>query len=483
MTAKNLFSKLLILSALSFSLFGKEPSTMEKAADKYFAASNLSGSKASFDDEGRLSLIGGSGYLRNEVSNIQPFHVSLPALSVGCGGIDYRMGALSTVSAKEMKTVLENIAKGGASELFVLALDSVSPQIAGMTAKIQHWQNQLNSININSCEIGTSLAQGMWPKGTESKERICQQAAAKQSFFQNRIEAKHGCRDHTNRGTKEAKKLSEKEGILGDNFNLAWRVIKGNLLSEKQGFVEDVDLHDLYLNISGTILSISKGKEAAYEKEKKSKKKEETAPPDAQATLKFFEPKAKEALNVLMKGGTLSGAYRFDPKNEFTINANQTINIKMGQKLMIKQALESLAGKIVRERNPHLKEELTAEETALIQNTTFPIAKLVSVMAQHSGNLSKNFLSLDQIAGQIAFDQVSSYVENVLTKLLAYSRELEAKQLNNSQILPYQQSIEGALEELRFEKMKNLEQSSNWQNLLQFLLDVERNLTHPSGGH
>ena len=481
MTAKNLFSKLLIFSFLSFALFGKEPSTMEKAADKYFAASNLSASKASFDDEGRLSLIGGSGYLRNEVSNIQPFHASLPSLSVGCGGIDYRMGALSTVSAKEMKTVLENIAKGGVSELFVLALDSVSPQIAGMTAKIQHWQNQLNSININSCEIGTSLAQGMWPKGTESKERICQQAAAKQSFFQNRIEAKHGCRDHTNSGTKEAKKLSEKEGILGDNFNLAWRVIKGNLLSEKQGFVEDADLHDLYLNISGTIVSTSAKPVKSDKKEKK--KQEETAPPESQATLKFFEPKVKEALNVLMKGGTLSGAYRFDPKNEYTVSEGQTINIKVGQKLKIKQALESLAGKIVRERNPHLKEELTAEETALIQNTTFPIAKLVSVMAQHSGNLSKNFLSLDQIATQIAFDQVSSYVENVLTKLLAYSRELEAKQLNNSQILPYQQSIEGALEELRFEKMKNLEQSSNWQNLLQFLLDLERNLSHPSGGH
>jgi hypothetical protein len=321
----------------------------------------------------------------------------------------------------------------------------------------------------------------MWPKGTESKERICQQAAAKQSFFQNRIEAKHGCRDHTNSGTKEAKKLSEKEGILGDNFNLAWRVIKGNLLSEKQGFVEDADLHDLYLNISGTIVSTSAKPVKADKKEKK--KQEETAPPDVQATLRFFEPKAKEALNVLMKGGTLSGAYRFDPKNECTVSEGQTINIKVGQKLKIKQALESLAGKIVRERNPHLKEELTAEETALIQNTTFPIAKLVSVMAQHSGNLSKNFLSLDQIAGQIAFDQVSSYVESVLTKLLAYSRELEAKQLNNSQILPYQQSIEGALQELRFEKMKNLEQSSNWQNLLQFLLDVERNLSHPSGGH
>jgi len=132
------FLKLLILSIIPFSLFGKETSEIEQAVDKFFAAANVSGPSPSLKDGGRLSLIGGSTYLRNEVSNIQPFHVSLPSISVGCGGIDFRMGALSTVSHKEMKKALENIAKGGASEIFVLALDSVSPQIAGMTAKIQH---------------------------------------------------------------------------------------------------------------------------------------------------------------------------------------------------------------------------------------------------------------------------------------------------------------------------------------------------------
>lgn len=472
------FLKLLIISIIPFSLFGKENSKMEQAVDKFFAAANVSGGSTSFKDDGRLSLIGGSAYLRNEVSNIQPFHVSLPSISVGCGGIDFRMGALSTVSHKEMKKVLENIAKGGASELFVLALDSVSPQIAGMTAKIQHWQNQLNSININSCEIGTSLAQGMWPKGTAAKERICQQAAAKQSFFKNRIEAKHGCRDQTNEGTKKAKALAEGEGILGDNFNLAWRVIKGNGLTENQEFVADTDLHDLYLNISGTILSNVKEPSKV---EKKPKKKEETTPPQGEAAIQFFQPKAKEAMDVLMNGGILTGAYRFDPKNELTILTEQTITITEGKKSKLQKALKSLAAKIIEERKG--TQTLTAEELALIQNTTFPIAKLVSVMARHNGNLAKNFLSLDQIAGQIAFDQVSSYVENVLTKLISYSKELEAKQLTNCQILPYQETLESTLQELRFEKMKNIEQSSNWQNLLQFLIDVERNLNHPSGGH
>jgi len=319
----------------------------------------------------------------------------------------------------------------------------------------------------------------MWPKGTEAKERICQQAAAKQSFFKNRIEAKHGCRDQTNEGTKKAKALAEGEGILGDNFNLAWRVIKGNGLTETQGFVADNDLHDLYLNISGTILSITSWPPKTVEKE--SKKKEETTPPQGEAAIQFFQPKAKEAMDVLMNGGILTGAYRFDPKNELTILTEQTITITEGKKSKLQKALKSLAEKIIEERKG--TQALTDEELALIQNTTFPIAKLVSVMARHNGNLAKNFLSLDQIAGQIAFDQVSTYVENVLTKLISYSKELEAKQLNNSQILPYQETLEATLQELRFEKMKNIEQSSNWQNLLQFLLDVERNLTHPSGGH
>ena len=94
----------------------------------------------------------------------------------------------------------------------------------------------------------------------------------------------------------------------------------------------------------------------------------------------------------------------------------------------------------------------------------------------------QKFLSLDQLQNK-RFRQVSSYVESVLTKLISYSKELEAKQLTDCQILPYQKTLESTLQELRFEKMKNIEQSSNWQNLLQFLIDVERNLNHPSGGH
>lgn len=371
------------------SLFAETPSNMEQAADKFFAAANVSSSSASLKDGGRLSLIGGSGYLRNEVSNIQPFHVSLPSISVGCGGIDFRMGALSTVSHKEMKKVIENIAKGGASEFFLLALDSVSPQVANMTAKIQHWQNQINAVNINSCEIGTSLAQGMWPKGTAAKEHICQQAAAKQSFFKNRIEAKHGCRDQTNEGTKDARKLTEKEGILGENFNLAWRVIKGNSLTENQELVAETDLHDLYLNISGTILSTSK----EPSKKEKTKKKEETAPPPSEEAIRFFQPKAQKAIEVLLNGGTLTEAYRFDPKNEFTILENQEITILEGKKEKLHKALKSLSEKIIEERKG--TQALTKEELTLIQNTSFPIAKLISVMARHNGNLAKNFLSLD----------------------------------------------------------------------------------------
>lgn len=492
MRAKPTFFLFLLLPLFTLLGFCEEKSFLEDKVEAFFSVSNVSHGKSSYNDQDGLSLIGGSGYLRNEVSNIQPFNVSLPSLSIGCGGINYSMGAISTVSHVDMKKVLKNIAKGGASELFVLAIESTSPQISNMTAKIQHWQNQINAININSCEIGTSLAQGIWPSGTASKERICQQAASKQPFFRDRIEARHGCRDYRKKGTQKALSQAEEEGFLGDNFNLAWKVIKGNLLKEEQKFVDESDLHDLYLNISGTMISSTSSIETSEKKgeetpsltpeEVKKKRETEKVAPSKKATLKFFPPRGKEAVNVLMNGGVLTGAYKFHPKEECSILTGEKITVLQGKKSKIQTALKSLSKKIVSERTSSEKTSLNDEENELIQNSVFPIAKLVSVMAQHNGNLTNSFLSIDQIAGEIAFDSVCSYVESVLSKLLSFLREIEAQQLNNSQTILYKESLEKALEELRFEKMKNLEQTSNWQNLLQFLIDVERNLEKPSGG-
>jgi len=445
-----------------------EAKKIEGKADNFLdsidSVHNISKPIAYFDSEIGLNLIGGSAYIRNEVTDINPIHASLPSLSIGCGGIDFTGGALNVVSGENMKKTLKNITKSAGTHLFVLALEASSPIESSVMARLQHWQNQLNSININSCEIGTSLAEGLWPKGTSASEYICAQASEKQKFFADRIEAKHGCRDRSSKGFQKATKAAEEAGILLENFNLAWEVIKKPSLSDTKNFVSNEDKQDLYLNISGTLISKTgkKGNEPVFE---------------------FFEPKAEKALNMLIQGGTLQNAYRFNTKEPLDIQQNQSIKIAIGEKRRILESLKKLSKKIATERTRgENRTSLDDEQIKIIETTSFPISSLMALMAQWSGRIESEHVSLDECAEIIAFERVSSYLEEIVEKLLSYSRALEAKQFDTEKVHSYQESLEDVLAMISRRKLENYQKMSQKQKVIQFLLDIDRDLKTPEGG-
>ncbi|MCB1073687.1 MAG: conjugal transfer protein TraH, partial [Chlamydiia bacterium] len=162
-----------------FPLSAKEKKSFSGKIQEFFdqtnIPANISEGDVFYDDVIGVNFLGGSGFVRTQVSDINPIHVSLPKLNVGCGGIDYTMGALNIVSKDEMKKALLNIAKNAGTHAFLLALETTSPLTAGVMSKVQHWSNQLNAININSCEIGSSLIEGIWPRSEEATQYICSQ--------------------------------------------------------------------------------------------------------------------------------------------------------------------------------------------------------------------------------------------------------------------------------------------------------------------
>jgi len=469
---RGLFSRLgaafTLTCSLIFFLSSLEAKKIEEKVDHFLdsidSVHNVSHPASYFDSEIGLNLTGGSAYIRNEVTDINPIHTSLPSLSVGCGGIDFTGGALNVVFGEDMKKTLKNILKSSGTHLFKLALEASSPIESSVMTTLQHWQNQLNAININSCEIGTSLAEGLWPRGTNASEYICAQASEKQSLFKDRIEAKHGCRDRNSKGFREAKQTAEDAGILLEDFNLAWEVIKKPSLSDTKTFVANEDKQDLYLNVSGTLIS-------------KMGKKEE------QPSFEFFEPKAEQALNVLIRGGVLTKAYRFNTSDSLSIKENQNIKVTTGEKNRILESLKSLSKKIATERTRgKQKSALTEEEITIIETTTFPISSLMALMAQWSGRIESEHVSLDECAEIIAFERVALYLEEIVEKLLSYSRALEAKQFDTEKVHSYQESLEDVLAMINRRKIENYHKMSQKQKVIQFLLDIDRDLKTPEGG-
>lgn len=184
----------------SSTLLGKN--SLEGQINQFFDQFNVVANNTSSEYENSslgVNFLGAGGTVRTTVFDVNPVHIQLPSFSAGCGGIDYTLGGINVVSAKEMREALKSIASNGISYAFLLGIETVSPLVSSTMKQIQTWANQLNAININSCELATSLVQGVWPKGQRASSYICEHAGSSSPIFRDLIEAKHGCRDREKR--------------------------------------------------------------------------------------------------------------------------------------------------------------------------------------------------------------------------------------------------------------------------------------------
>ena len=126
----------------------------------------------------------GGGMIRNNVRSMRPVNIQLPRLDIGCGGIDYSFGSINVVGTKEWGKAIIDIGKVMTTHFAVLALQSAAPQVLDSIYKIQSWQMMLNGFDINSCQIGQSIAESIYPAGTAASDSICQNIGAKKRSFQ-----------------------------------------------------------------------------------------------------------------------------------------------------------------------------------------------------------------------------------------------------------------------------------------------------------
>ena len=228
-----------------------------------------------------VHYIGGTGEVRSGVYDVNPIHVSLPSFSAGCGGIDYNFGGINIASKDEMKRALKSIASNSVGYAFLLGLETVSPSVASTMKQVQTWANQLNAVNINSCEIASSLVQGAWPKTQRASSYICEHSGSSSPLFKDLIEAKHGCRDDSQKREEAYKNVAKNnKNILIENYNIAWKALENSNL--------DKETKELFMNMSGTIV-VREGHE-----------------------IKVYPPQFKKAMDILRTGGAIQNGYKIN---------------------------------------------------------------------------------------------------------------------------------------------------------------------------
>ncbi|MEI6628584.1 MAG: conjugal transfer protein TraH, partial [Alphaproteobacteria bacterium] len=129
-------------------------------------ASNVT-SPGAYKDQSGGYYSGGGVVSRTGSRNAQLATVQMPGFRAGCGGIDLWMGGFSHISSGALVEMLRNIGSSAASYAFMLAVQTVSPQIYNIMNELNALANQINQTNINSCEAAATMLGGVWPKSDQ----------------------------------------------------------------------------------------------------------------------------------------------------------------------------------------------------------------------------------------------------------------------------------------------------------------------------
>ncbi|MBI3211730.1 MAG: conjugal transfer protein TraH [Simkania negevensis] len=424
---------------------------LDSKMEEWFNKMNIASNTTSSDYlNSRLGVhfLGGSGVVRSNVYDINPAHLSLPTFSAGCGGIDYTLGALNIASKEEIKKSLKSIASNGVGYAFLLGIETVAPVVASTIKEIQTWANQLNAININSCQISSSLVQGMWPKTQGASEFICAHASTKSPIFDDHIQARHGCRDDKKKEDAAIKKVKENKNFLAGEYNVAWTTLQGSGV--------DKVTKNLFLNLTGTIV-VKKG-----------------------GAITYF-PKLEETLEILQNGGVLKNAYQI-AENELDITqADLTIPVEHSWTSKVKAILNSLREKILEEAQHGESTPLTEVEKSLLQTTRFPIGSLLSLMGQWAGNATE-MVSLNECAHLIAFERTASFVDEIITQILGHAEAIRLIQIDGASLDKYIKQLGDASRKIHDLETKNFQHISEKHQVIEHLINFDKNLRDKERG-
>jgi conjugative transfer pilus assembly protein TraH len=225
-------------------------SDMQTFFDDAGVRANVTGPSA-FQGQSAGYYSGGNVWTRFPQKSIQPFNLQLPHARAGCGGIDLFAGSFSFINTAELVAMLKATANNAIGFAFQLAIDAISPQISGVIKDMSQKVQQLNQMNISSCETAQGLVGGLWPKMETTRSTICEAVGNNQGLFSDWAASRQGCNNGDKRDeTIKANTNNEmKSQLIGEPHNFTWDIL--NKAPQFAGY--DQEFKEMVMTIIGTV--------------------------------------------------------------------------------------------------------------------------------------------------------------------------------------------------------------------------------------
>ncbi|WP_126448297.1 conjugal transfer protein TraH [Sulfuricystis multivorans] len=233
-------------------------SEMQSWFDEIGVYGNITGPQAIKGQTG-TTFTGGSLFMRTPVRNYQLFAFQPPTVRAGCGGIDLHAGSFSFINSEAFTALLRNIGNVAIGAAFMMAVESVSPELAGILKSLQQFAQAANAMNINSCEAGQALANLAVDsvKGMMSKENSAgrSEAARTTNIFTDALDA--GTKFLNDLNAKKNAMMAMKNADPGmkdllESKNVAWMALRKLNVSQ--------DMIELMMSLTGTVILLDSTK-------------------------------------------------------------------------------------------------------------------------------------------------------------------------------------------------------------------------------
>ncbi|MEM8970885.1 MAG: conjugal transfer protein TraH [Pseudomonadota bacterium] len=332
----------------------------------------------------------GSLYLRTRPRNSQLAAIQLPSVRAGCGGIDIFGGAFSFISEDELIALMEAIMQNAAGFAFELALESLSPAVQEIVAKLRDLIQQVNSANINSCEAGQLLTASLWPKLDGASQHVCQTIGGYSGFFADRVASRHGCGTGGQHRSTVDRASNELADQVPTDVNYAWRAIKKNAF-----LASNREVAEFFMTLTGTIITVA------------------GADDDDPMSHRTIPPRAlsPDSAKALVEGGAYQ-ALVCDETNDClnpTMQSN-TIDADDGLFQTTSDAIEALSDAISSDTVP------PAASIALINLTTVPIYDHLVTAKSYKYVFVQD--DINSMAELVAIDLAMAYIDEAVDEIL-----------------------------------------------------------------
>lgn len=325
---------------------------------------------------------GGAVWSRFPQKNIQPFNIQLPHARAGCGGIDLFAGSFSFINTAELVAMLKATANNALGFAFKLAIDTISPEIGKVMDELAQKVQQMNQMNISSCETAQALVGGLWPTSDTASSVICEAIANSQGAVADWAKARQQC---NNGGQREALKGANSDPDMREQAgmpnNYTWEA-----LGKKYGGF-DAQFREFLMTLVGTVIYDPNGT-------------------GGKPRVQFIGP-ADSALISAMLDGTSSTPHKVWSCGSDTTKCMNPSEIAMvigpnaAIKTKVRALIESMALKV---RDPGAS--LTTGEVQLLGMASVPVYKIITVSAAAEFGISAQ--EINDLSEIVAVDLVTT---------------------------------------------------------------------------